>query len=83
MPEYKFRNKETGEEHLESMKISELDQYKADHPELEQMVHGAPLFVCPIRLGVQKPSTDFRNRLREIKNTHKHSTINPYDRTEI
>ena len=42
MPNYNFRNKETGEETEVFMSISELDQYKQDNPHLEQFITKAP-----------------------------------------
>lgn len=42
MPNYNFRNKETGEETEVFMSMSELDQYKQDNPHLEQFLTGAP-----------------------------------------
>ncbi len=43
MPTYSFRNKETGETFDIFMKMSELDQYMEDHPELEKLL-SAPMF---------------------------------------
>lgn len=43
MPTYNFRNKETGEETEITMRIAELDQYKADNPHQEQYLTGAPI----------------------------------------
>lgn len=43
MPTYSFRNKETGEEFDVFMKVSELDQYVEDHPELEKLL-SSPVF---------------------------------------
>ena len=36
MPNYDFRNKETGEIIEVSMSMTALDKYKEDHPELER-----------------------------------------------
>ena len=75
MPYYSFRNKETGEETEQYMKISELDEFLAQSPHLEQM---------PCRPGigynmvVRKPDDYFRDRLREIKKSHPGSNINTF-----
>lgn len=37
MPTYTFRNKKTGKTKEYTMRISEYDQFKADHPELERI----------------------------------------------
>ena len=45
---YTFRNKQTGEEKDYVMKLSEYDQFKADHPELERVITtGATLVYDP------------------------------------
>ena len=38
MPTYRFLNNETGEEYEEFMKISELDTYLEENPNLTQLV---------------------------------------------
>lgn len=75
MPTYRFKNKDTNEEFDIFMNIKELDPYKEANPNLEQLVNGAPMLVCPIRLGVTRPDDDFKNRLKDIKKSHKGSTI--------
>lgn len=44
MPTYNFKNNETGEYEEHFMKISELDQFMEDHPELEKVILSAPNF---------------------------------------
>ena len=46
MPTYDFRNKETGEVTEHIMRISQLDQFKADHPELEKVIISGIGFVA-------------------------------------
>lgn len=70
MPTYNFRNKETGEESQVTMKISELDKYKEDHPHLEQFLTGVP--------GVVKGTMNFNSKvpdwhkdnMKEMKKIH-------------
>lgn len=76
MPTYLFFNKKTSEEFELFLKISELDQYKKDHPELEQRVIGAPGLSDPARLGLVKPAAGFRDLLKNIKSKHRGSSIN-------
>ena len=76
MPTYKFRDKKTKKEFEEFMKISELDPYLESHPEIEQLVSGAPLIHSG--RGMQKPSDGFRDRLKEIKKGHRGSTVNTF-----
>lgn len=75
MPTYLFKDKNTNEEFELFLRISELDPYKEANPHLEQLVNGAPMLACPIRLGVTRPDDDFKNRLKEIKGSHRGSTI--------
>jgi hypothetical protein len=67
MPTYNFRNLETGEETTEMMKISELDEFKANNPHLEQYLTGAPSIGDPHRMGVVKTPDSFNSLLKHIK----------------
>jgi hypothetical protein len=75
MPTYLFRNKDTQETFEKVMRIRELDEFKADHPELEQLVNGAPGLSDPVRLGLIKPSDGFRDVLKNIKNNNPGNNI--------
>lgn len=66
MPTYSFRNTKTGEEFDEIMPIKNLDQYKIDNPDLEQLL-GTPPLGDPVRLGLKKPDDTFRDILKQIK----------------
>ena len=70
MPTYRFKNITTGEEHEEFMSISARETYLAEHPELVQMVNGAPAIGDSIRMGLRKPDDAFRDRLKDIKKAH-------------
>lgn len=67
MPTYTFKNKETQEVFEVFMKISELDAYKASHPELETQLQSLPLG-DPIRLGLRHVPDGFREVMRNIAN---------------
>jgi len=43
MPTYKFKNKKTGKEFIQFMKIAERDDFLKETPDLEQVPYGAPL----------------------------------------
>lgn len=79
MPQYTFRNKETGEETTEFLAIAKLDKYIKNNPHLEQVI-GAPSIGDSARLGIKKIDNAFRDRLKEIKKQHSRgftkSTIN-------
>lgn len=74
MPEYLFLNKDTKEEWLQWMSISERTQFLKDNPNIEQLVHGCPpLTSDPMRVmgtNVSKPNEGFRDVLREVKKHH-------------
>ena len=76
MPTYLFRNKDTEETFEKVMRISELDKFKNQHPELEQLINGIPGLSDPVRLGLVKPSDGFRDVLKKIKNNNPGNNIN-------
>jgi len=76
MPTYCFRNAYTEEVCEVVMRISELDAFKLNHPELELVINGAPGLSDPVRLGLKKPSDGFRDVLKKIKNNNPGNNIN-------
>jgi hypothetical protein len=78
MANYTFLNKTTNEEFIVSMPISELDDYKANNPHLEQLITSAPRIVDPTRLGIKKPDAGFRDVLKKVKKAHRGSTVNTW-----
>jgi hypothetical protein len=77
MPEYLFKNKETNEEWLEWMGISEADEYLLSNPHIERMVHGAP--AIGYRTGIKnKPDDGFRDVLKRVKKANRGSNINTF-----
>lgn len=77
MPFYLFKNKKTEEITEKFLKISELDQYRSDNPDLETIPQ-APGLSDPVRLGRLKPSDGFRDVLGKIKSGSPGSTINTF-----
>ena len=77
MPNYSFRNKDTGEEFVEWMSMSQLDTYLAENQNIQQIL--TPIAMAdPTRLGLHKPDNAFRDRLKEIKKAHRRSTVNTW-----
>lgn len=67
MPTYTFKNNDTGQEWVQSMTISEKEQYLEDNKNITQLL--VPVsFGDPVKLGIRKPDSNFRDVLREIKN---------------
>ena len=67
MANYTFRNKDTKKEFDIDMPISQLDTYKAENPNLEQLIKRAPAIADPARLGLHKPDAGFRDVLKRVK----------------
>lgn len=66
MPYYKFKNKDTNEISEVLLKISELDSYKEEHPELERYFDAVGGLADPISLGIQHPPRAFQEHLGRI-----------------
>lgn len=59
MPRYNFKNINTNEEIELEMKIAELDEFKKNHPELQQILNKLSMG-DPVKLGVKKPPSEFQ-----------------------
>jgi len=70
MPTYNFRNKETDEEFEVTMRISELDEYKANNPHLEQFLTGTPNIVSGVNHNKKIPQWH-KDNLKEMKKKHR------------
>lgn len=75
MPTYKIRNKDTSEVFETVMKISELDQYKSDHPEMEILPYGNDNTISGREM---KPDQGFRDLLGRMKKNNPRSNINDF-----
>lgn len=78
MANYTFINTETNREEDLSMPISELDEFKARNPHMQQIIKTAPAIADPTRLGVKKPDSGFRDVLKKVKKAHRGSTVNTW-----
>jgi hypothetical protein len=66
MPTYVFRNKETGEQFEKIMKISELDNFRNENPQLETVIQ-AVSFGDPTKMtSTRKFDTGFKEVLQRI-----------------
>jgi hypothetical protein len=77
MPEYKFKNNDTGDEYLIFMSISERDVYIKEN-NVTQLIHGFPSHADPVKLGRIKPDRGFRELLKETKKANPGSNINTF-----
>lgn len=76
MPTYIFLNKNNNllEEH--SLKMSEYDNFKLNNPHLERYFNNeVPGVMDPVRAGIKKPASGFKELLKNIKSKHRGSTI--------
>lgn len=66
MPTYVFRNKQTGEQFEQIMKMSELDPFREANPQLETVIQ-AVAFGDPTKLSsTRKFDTGFKEVLQRI-----------------
>ena len=78
MANYTFLDTKTNKEFDINMPISELDDYKAQNPHLQQLIKTAPAIADPTRLGIKKPDSGFRDVLKKVKKAHRGSTVNTW-----
>ena len=79
MASYTFYDTKTDKEFDIQMPISELDDYKAQNPHLEQRIKTAPSIADPTRLGLRKPDAGFRDVLKRIKKgSGRNNTVNTW-----
>lgn len=76
MPTYNFRNKETGEEFEKFMSISARETYLQENPNIETMISGTPMIVDPVRIGVRKVDSGFKEVLQKIHSRTPGSQLN-------
>ena len=77
MGKFNFRNKKTGRIVVKDMTIAEAEQFEKDNPNLEWLC-GAPKICDAHRVGLKKPDDGFRDRLKDIKKSHRGSKINTF-----
>ena len=76
MPTYVFRNKETGEQFEKILKMSELDPFRAENPQLETVIQ-AVAFGDPTKLSTtRKFDSGFKEVLQKIHERSPGSELN-------
>jgi len=76
MPTYVFRNKETGEQFEQVMKMSELDQFRVENPQLETVIQSVA-FGDPTKLTTtRKFDSGFKEVLQKIHERSPGSELN-------
>lgn len=81
MPLYQFLNNDTQETFEDMLTFKQLEEFLKKNPHISQLL-SAPAIGDSIRLGLRKPDSAFRDRLKEIKKHHSkgftRSTINTF-----
>lgn len=78
MPTYTFKNKDTEEVWEQFMSISSRETFLAENSNIESVV--SPVFLGdPVRQGLKKPDSGFREILKEIKRKNIRSNINTWN----
>ena len=76
MPTYVFRNKETGEQFEQVMKMSQLDPFRAENPHLETVIQSVA-FGDPTKLSTtRKFDSGFKEVLQKIHDRSPGSELN-------
>lgn len=78
MPQYEFKNSESGEVKELSLRISEYDQWLSDNPEWVRYYtpDSAPKLVSGTKSAMRVAGTEWENKLSAIKkNAGEQSTI--------
>ena len=76
MPTYVFRNKETNEQFEKIMKMSELDKFREENPQLETVIQSVA-FGDPTKLtSSRKFDTGFKEVLQRIHEKTPGSQLN-------
>jgi hypothetical protein len=81
MPLYDFRNKDTGEVFEKMMSISSKEEYLATNPNIESVITGLPPLIDPVRLGVRKNDSGFKEVLQRIHEKTPGSKLNTFAKT--
>jgi hypothetical protein len=66
MPTYNFRDKDTGIEFEKFMSISARELFLKENPNIESVITSAPMVVDPVRVGVRKRDSGFKEVLQKI-----------------
>jgi len=76
MPTYVFRNKETNEQFEQIMKISELDSFRVDNPQLETVIQAVALGDPTKLTSSRKFDSGFKEVLQKIHERSPGSELN-------
>lgn len=75
MPNYSFKNNDTGEEYVLFLSISGREEYLAANPHVEQIITHAPALHSGRGLGVRKLDDGFKDLIDNMKKNIPGNTI--------
>jgi len=75
MPTYTFLDNSTGEYFEKVLRMSELDKFLEENPNIESAILEAPMLGDPVRLGVRTIDNGFREVLSKIHNSQPKSNL--------
>jgi predicted nucleic acid-binding Zn ribbon protein len=76
MPTYVFRNKETGEQFEQIMKMSELDSFREENPHLETIIQAVAFGDSHKLSGSRKFDSGFKEVLQRVHEKTPGSQLN-------
>jgi hypothetical protein len=76
MPTYVFHNKETNEQFEKLMKMSELDSFRVENPQLEIVIQAVPLGDPTKLTSTRKFDSGFKEVLQKIHERSPGSELN-------
>ena len=75
MPIYSMRNIATGEDFEVNIPYSELKDYLESEDNIVQIFNKFPGMADPVRIGITKHDSGFKEVLEKVKSNHKYSTV--------
>lgn len=73
MPTYSFIHNETGKEEIHYLKMSELDEFKENNPQLKQKLTTGTI-IGGVSTSSGSLPEGFKDTLREMKKKHPHAS---------
>jgi hypothetical protein len=73
--EYTFKHLKTGKIVTYDMKMSELDAFKAKHPELERYIDSPPSYIFDTKSSITKTDNTWKEVLSKVAEKHPGSPL--------
>lgn len=78
MPLYDFYNKKTKKSFEKFLKIADMEQYLKDNPHIIREFNpgSSPAVIDPVRLGIRKADSGFREIIKQVHDSTPGSQLN-------